>query len=267
MKPESGTVLESSSGTPHAAGVREVLRMLVKAQKALRLYLPGNAIALRLEESLASAMESHLDEHGPLELAVRETALVWNGENVYEAVRQDDGLTRPMYRDGIRWISFHPGLTQAQIHDFLLCLNKVGSSAADLDDLVTLFWQHDFEAIRYVAIDELSGDGEKGRLEEQLASGTFDGGGAGGPGASGSSPDAVSIRDLKQPVAHLPVDACWMTEEEIEALRAEVAAEEAATTHLTVIELAIELVLHEPDEGMQAQIGDHLAGILRGSNH
>lgn len=264
MKPESGTAIETSSGTPQATGVREVLRMLVKAQKALRLYLPGNAIAERLEESLASAMEAHIDEHGPLELAVRETALVWNGGTVYEAARRDDGLVRPMYRDGIRWISFLPGLTQGQIHGFLLCLNKVGSSAADTDDLVTLFWQHDFEAIRYVAIDELSSGGEKGRLEEQLASGAFDGGGAGGPGASGRSPDTVSIKDLKQPVAQLPVDACWMTEEEIEALRAEVAAEEAATTHLTVIELAVELVLHETDDGMRAQIGDHLAGILRG---
>lgn len=230
----------STELSPRASSLQDLLRLLVKAQKALRLYEANNAIAHRLEHDLYAKLFAHLEEEGAFELTVQEFRILFGEDEIYQSHDRNDSLAFTLFRDGVRRLSFHPGLEDQELHGFLDCLNRAGVHAKDQDDLVTLFWEQDFKSIKYYAIEDLSDDSTGPSLQVQLQSGT-----TGDGGGSGVTPDSVSLKDLEQPNAHLPNDACRLQEKEIEALRAELINQENEPRGALVIELAIELTLQE----------------------
>lgn len=249
-----------SRGEPQLSetpAVRELLKLLVKAQKARRLYQTANAISDRLQNELFSKMSAHLDEVDSFNLSVREFQILLGEDVVYEGHDRNDSLAFLLFRDGIRRLSFHAGLKEQELQDFLKCLNRVALLSNEQDDLVTLFWEADFQSIKYYAVEELTTETEGPSLQEQLASGSSDG------QAGGAAPaDAVSL-NVEQPIAHLPVEACRLEEEEIEALRAELAREEEDPFGLALVELAIELALLESSEKEVKALAEHLLSIVK----
>lgn len=248
---------ESASPSPESAAVRELLRLLVKAQKSMRLYQGGNAITNRLRDELFTRVSEHLDTQGPVDLTVREFHLLVGEEVVYEKEDRNDSLAFLLFRDGIRRLSLFPGLEAGELQRFIECLNRVSVRANEQDDLVTLFWEQDFKAIRYFAVDELASESEGPRLQDQLRSGALEGETGGGAAA-----EAVKLEDVDQPVSQLPVEACRLSDEEIEALRAEIATEEEEPFHLSLIELAIDLTLLEPSDEERHKLADNLMTIV-----
>ncbi len=253
------TVVGEEVGTesPRAAALRDLLRLLVKAQKALRLYQANNAISHRLEKELYSKLFAHLEEEGSFELAIQEFRILFGEDVLYESTDRNDSLAFLIFRDGIRRLTFLPGLEDQELQGFLRCLNRIGVHSGEQDDLVTLFWEEDFKSINYYAIEEeLDAESTGPSLQEQLASGSL------GEGGGGGGADTVSLKDLEQPTAHLPAEACRLGEEEIEALRAELLIQEADVFCLAVPELAIELVLHETSQEGRENIGTSLVATL-----
>lgn len=234
------------------AAVRELLRLLVKAQKAQRLYDGKNQVSERLEADLFARLSELLDTDGEIHLVVLEFHLKLEVDVVYDSSDRNDSLAFLLYRDGVRRLSFHPGLELTELQAFLSCLNRVAVLANDQDDLVTLFWEQDFHSIRYFAVEELSTANAFPRLEEQLASGELSCEGAGGEGVS---------LDLEQPVSTVPVEACRLDDAEIEALRDELATEVAMPFQHVVTELAIELTLLEEDDDQRGELVNHLVAI------
>ena len=252
-------VEETDSGgdvSQRSPALRDLIRHLVKAQKALRLYEANNAIAHGLEKALYAELFAHLEEQGEFELTVQEFKMLLGEDILYESNDRKDSLSFTLFRDGVRKISFHPGIEDRELHGFLTCLNRVGMHSNDQDDLVTLFWEQDFKSIKYYAIEELSSESAGPSLQQQLESGASGEGGGGG-----ASPDSVSLKDLEQPNAHLPNDAGRLTEDELEALRAELLAQETEPFCGSVVELAIELTLQERRKEERDRITDSLIAI------
>ncbi len=119
----------------------------------------------------------------------------------------------------------------------------------------TLFWEQDFKSIKYYAIEDLRDESTGPSLEEKLQSGTT------GEGSGGATPDSVSLKDLEQPNAHLPSDACRLKEEEFEALRAELVNQESEPLGTLVVELAIELTLQERRREERERIVESMVAI------
>ncbi len=230
------------------------MRLLVKAQKTQRLYDGNNAVSERLAADLFERMTEFLAAEGEIQLVVLEFHLKFEEEVVYDSQDRNNSLAFLLYRDGVRRLSFHPGLELDELQAFVSCLNRVAVLANEQDDLVTLFWDQDFHAIRYFAIEELSNQESYPRLEDQLASGDLDCEGAIGGG------EGVSL-DLEQPVSSVPVEACRLEDAEIDALRAELASEVAMPFQHVVAELAIELTLLDEDDGQQLDLVRHLVAI------
>jgi HEAT repeats len=246
---------ENPQETPRTSAVRELMRLLVKTQKAHRLYDARNAVAERLESELFERLGRFVTDEGEIHLVVQESQLRSEDEVVYESSDRNDSLAFLLYRDGIRRLSFGAGLELEELRAFLSCLNRVALLSNDQDDLVTLLWEQDFHAIRYFAIEELSENESYPRLQDQLATS------AGREGSGGEPGEAVSL-DLEQPVSTVPVEACRLEAIEIEALQQELASEEKAPFRQNVSELALELVLLETDEAAQAEIGRNLLDIV-----
>ncbi|HLE70419.1 MAG TPA: hypothetical protein VJH87_12110, partial [Vicinamibacteria bacterium] len=222
MSAEKAELPELDAESRKVGFVRELIRLLVKTQKAQRLYDSKNAVAERLELDLYERLSAFVSEVGEVHLVVQESQLRCKDEVVFESPDRTDSLAFLLYRDGIRRLSFNPGLELQELRAFLRCLNRVAILTNDQDDLVTLLWEQDFHSIRYFAIEELARSESYPRLSDQLATG-----GARDAGGGGASAEAVSL-DLKQPVSTVPVEACRLGPEEIEAMQKELALEERA---------------------------------------
>jgi hypothetical protein len=233
-------------------GVRELVRLLVKTQKAQRLYDARNAVSERLELELFERLSAFVSEEGEVQITVLEAQLRCEEEVVFESPDRTDSLAFLLYRDGIRRLSFGPGLELQELRAFLRCLNRVALLTNDQDDLVTLLWEQDFHSIRYFAIEELARNETYPHLSDQLASG--EGGG------TGSQAEAVSL-DLKHPVSTVPVEACRLLPGEIEAMQNELLLEERAPFQKLVSELALELVLLEDGEEERSDISEEIVEI------
>jgi hypothetical protein len=235
--------------------VREVVRLLVKTQKAQRLYDSKNAVAERLELDLYERLSALVSEEGEVQLVVLESQLRCEDQVVFESPDRTDSLAFLLYRDGIRRLSFSPGLELQELRAFLRCLNRVALLTNDQDDLVTLLWEQDFHSIRYFAIEELARSESYPRLSDQLRTGESQ-----EAGSTGSPAEAVSL-DLKQPVSTVPVEACRLESGEIEAMQQELLVEERAPFRQIVSELALELVLLEDGEAEQGEILEEVVEI------
>jgi hypothetical protein len=244
------------TGPPSTTGVRDILRLLVKTLKAYRLYEGRNAVSEKLESELFERLTRFVAEEGEIHLAVQETELRYEDQVVHEADPKDrnDSLPFLLYRDGIRRLSFGPGLEISELRAFLSCLSRVGVLKNDQDDLVTLLWEQDFHAIRYLAIEELNARDPYPRLQDQLRAGE-----RAAEGACGA--EAVAL-DLEQPVSSVPVEACRLDPGEIESLQIELASEENAPFRVLVSELALELALLEDGPSEHEELKRNLIDIV-----
>ncbi len=237
--------------------VRELLLLVVKALKALRLYQGKNAVAERLQDELFSRLTSHLDQEGQLRLTVKEFQISHGEAVVYESRDHTDSLAFLLFRDGIRRLGFLPGIEKAELGGLLESLSRVSAAGNEQHDIVTLFWEQDFGSIRYFAVDALATEPEGPRLERQLASGWTEA--AGGEGARAA---AVSLDGLAQPVLHFPIADCQLSDEETDSLRAELSRQDEEAFWVKVVELAIDLALLETSEPEREKLAQSLVEIM-----
>jgi hypothetical protein len=235
--------MEEHGTPPPAEEIRSmsaVFRLLAKARKALQLYENDNEIPRRLEESLTAAAGDHLAKWGSCELSVLEAELRLGGATVYRSDGRTDNLAFLLFRDGIRQLVVLPGIDRGELHDLLTALNRVSRGDITDEDLVTMFWDLDFQHIRYVAIETLTDQTGTARVEDQLASETTDGNGTAG---------GVDPKELQKPVAQLPIEACMLTEMETDQLKEQLAAEVEEDPLREIVELAVDLTwLSREDE-------------------
>ncbi|MGH9320061.1 MAG: HEAT repeat domain-containing protein [Vicinamibacteria bacterium] len=236
------------------AGARELLRLLVKTQKAHRLYEAKNAVSERLEQELFERLTAFVSEEGEIQLTIQEAQIRCDEVVVLESADRNDSLAFLLYRDGIRRLSFGSGLEVEELRTFLRCLNRVAVLTNDQDDLVTLLWEQDFHSIRYFAIEELARHDSYPGFPDQLAT-------AGGTGEGGGAPAQAVTLDLRQPVSTVPVEACRLESSEIEILQKELWVEERAPFRQLVSELALELVLLEEGAEERDELRENLLAI------
>ena len=140
---------------------------LHRAYRGLRLYPADHPSARLTIDALVEALTSHVDALGPLVLDVEETRLLCEDDEVYSFAESRDNLAFLMFRDGIRSLSFHPGLDAGEVSAFVDCLAHADDLADVEHDLATAFWEQDFFHIDYRVADPFLGG-------EVLREGTID---------------------------------------------------------------------------------------------
>ena len=245
--------MERSEEEIRSAG--EVLKLVVKTSKVLRLYESENEVSKRLGEMLATTTTDHLEKWGPCDLNVLKSELRLGDATVYHSEGEFDNIAFPLFRDGIRQLTLLPGIEPSELHDLLTAINRVVRASNTEEDLVTIFWERDFTHIRYVAIEELREAGGGGSVEDQLRSGHLGSGPATGP---------ADLDDLKQPLAHLPIEACMLTRQEAKQMERQLAGQEDLGQPKVIIDLAIDLTLLSEEEEARAKIAGGLVTILDG---
>jgi hypothetical protein len=153
-----------------AATATELVHEIVRVFKVRRLYGPGHPQRLETEAVAARRLGSLLAEEGAVDLEVQETTIRAGGEVVYEQAAGPDSLAHILFREGLRQIVFHDGMTAEELGGFLDEVAYASQQKADDEfDLVARLWEKRFVHIQYAFVEALSDDEWKPPAEERLS--------------------------------------------------------------------------------------------------
>jgi HEAT repeat protein len=163
------TELDHSTGDftpdPSQAGVetvlpvtecRDLLVVLGKALRAHQLYDENNPVRQRFVESLRQAFAGLWTELDSLTLTVEEDRLLLEEAEVYRAESRGDSLAFLFFKDGVRRVTFLPGLEVDELERFLGVLQRARKLLPEGDDLLTVLWEEDLQHFRYEYVDFLA---------------------------------------------------------------------------------------------------------------
>ncbi len=132
------------------AQIEELLQLLAKAQRAHQLYLPNNPVYQQALERLRESFRRLWEATDDLILDVAEAELRWEGHAVYHVANRGESVAWVLFKDGVRSITFLPGVETDEIVGFLDVIHRARTlQAEDNDDLLTLLWEKDFQRLHY----------------------------------------------------------------------------------------------------------------------
>jgi hypothetical protein len=131
---------------------------LSKAARSFTLYDPGNAV---VRQFLADyqARATAATSGGDLVLDVHPFELLCDGEAVYREEDRERSLAFRLFRDGIRRLTFRPGIPWRELLSFLeiLAVRYVGIRQQE-EDVVTLLRKGAFTGIGFTAVEGFTPD-------------------------------------------------------------------------------------------------------------
>jgi hypothetical protein len=139
--------------------VRELFVVLGKALRAFQLYDENNPVRQRFVESLRQAVAQLWAECDRLTLSVEEERFLLGDQEVYRAQSRSDSLAFLFFKDGVREITFLPGLEQGELVRFLGVLQRARKLTPEGDDLLTVLWEEDLQFFQYQYVDFLAEGG------------------------------------------------------------------------------------------------------------
>jgi hypothetical protein len=152
---DTGPVKEASG----AAG--KVVSHLLIARKNLSLYPENHTVCMNTLAQFHAQLQAYLHTYGDMRLEIESDKITTGGETVHAEPTEEGALPFILFRDGIRWLTFTPGIEADELKDFLSVLNKYNIiSNASEGDIVTAFWERKFTHITYEVADFSWGDGQ-----------------------------------------------------------------------------------------------------------
>ncbi len=115
------------------------LRTTPPPDQAIQLYDENNPVRKRFVTSLREAFEQLWQEVEGLNLSIEEDRMLLVGEEVYQSSSRSDSLAFLLYKDGIRDITFLPGVEGPEVEKILGVLQRAKMlKTAEADDLLTM---------------------------------------------------------------------------------------------------------------------------------
>lgn len=133
-----------------ASQVEELWNLLGKGLRATQLYLPNNPVYQRAVDNIREVFRRIWQATDDLVFTVGEGELRWEDQVVYQHSQKSENVAWTLFKDGIRSLTFKPGVEDEEVVRFLGILQKARTLQADAaDDLLTLLWEQDFHFVAY----------------------------------------------------------------------------------------------------------------------
>ena len=143
--------------------VKDIIGRFVHTIAAMRLYPFGHINVTKFRDNLFQRLTSFLEERGEFEIEIKESVFTFAGGIVFQEDSGIKSLPYLYYNEGMRALTFIPGLTREELYDFLEITANFAERGTDERDIIEELWERDFEFIRY--------DAAEGFLEAKVASG------------------------------------------------------------------------------------------------
>jgi len=209
------------------ARVRTLMRQLVTLLKNTATYDANNSTFQKSIDMLYTGLKAFLNEHETLALRIRKKEIAFDDQVVYVPIGRSDALVHPLYRDGVRKLTFSKDLTREELTSFAETLVEARETDPYDSDLVTALWERDLANITYEAenvyLENLEGGGIDDLAEEIRTAREK------GPEPDGSEPADFLLKELglaSGTGASLEAEVESLTEEDIEKFRSQVMDED-----------------------------------------
>ena len=165
--PETSSTEGGAIAAPVLRAWAEWLQQLSRTIKTCRLYDAANPTVVAFRSELASALEALLQAHGPFEIGFTPDVIVAGETPLYTARSREDNLALPFFRDGIRALTFQPGIQPREVDALVDALLHVGRLGHEDEDLVTVLWESELDhlSVRYVSTEGDIESGGEGALD------------------------------------------------------------------------------------------------------
>ncbi len=131
---------------------QELMQSFLRARKNLRIYPANNPVYGKTVEDAYRKVIEYLDLYGDLDLKLRQNEILLGDKPVFQSVEKEDNLAFILFKDGVRELSLQKGLAQNEMKGFLEAISYDFDKGDD-EDVVTLFWERDFDHVKYI-VDE-----------------------------------------------------------------------------------------------------------------
>jgi HEAT repeats len=132
---------------------KDILQQIIKAKKTLRMYPQNNPVYLKTLEESYLKFSNFLDYRESFSLKIKQNSINYDAEQIYYSTEKEENLALFFFKDGLRELTFHQGLSAGELEEFLRIIALDFDREAVDEDIVTLLWEKDFQYIRYV-VDE-----------------------------------------------------------------------------------------------------------------
>jgi HEAT repeats len=134
--------------------VKDIVQSFLKAKKILRMYPQNNPVYINTLEDNFGKFKDFFYYREELRLQIRQNEILYDSSQVYYSPEKEDNLALFLFKDGLREITFKKGLSYEEMEDFLKIVSMDFSREVLEDDVVTLFWEKDFQNLEYL-VDEI----------------------------------------------------------------------------------------------------------------
>ena len=129
--------------------VRGVFVELSRLLKAINLYGADHQSVRQFRSRFFQVLTNALEEKGRFQLDVQSYEFSISEQSIYEDPNPEKNFIYRFYRDGIRALTFHPGISNGEVEQFLdILLTDWSASELFEDDAVTVFSRAAFEHIQ-----------------------------------------------------------------------------------------------------------------------
>jgi len=142
------------------------INQFARTLKTCRLYDGNNPAVVRFRAELYAALSKLVIEHGTMRFHFTADDVLCEGQSLYPARSRDDNMSLAFYRDGVRAVTFVPGVEMRELDTLLDAVLQVTGPQVGDDDLVTLLWE---AALVHIEIDYVPAEGDLGSGGAQSA--------------------------------------------------------------------------------------------------
>ncbi|SPQ00163.1 hypothetical protein NBG4_190006 [Candidatus Sulfobium mesophilum] len=139
---------------------KDIVLSFLKSKKIVRMYPSNNPIYINTIEDDFKKFREFFYFRDELIFKIKQNEISYDSDAVYTNIEKEDNLALFFFKDGLRELNFKKGLTIEEIEDFLKIISLDFNRDALDDDMVTLFWERDFQNIHYVVDDAILTDEE-----------------------------------------------------------------------------------------------------------
>ena len=136
--------------------VRALFVTLGKAFRAYQLYDDNNPVRQRFVATLKGEFEALWTDLDKLVVTMDEDHIYLDGEEVYSSESRNDSLAFLFFKDGVREVTFLPGIETHELEKFLGVLQKARKLVPEGDDLLTVLWEEELNYFQYKSVDLLA---------------------------------------------------------------------------------------------------------------
>ena len=220
--------------------------------RATQLYLPNNPVYQRAVDNIRAAFRQIWQATEQLIFDIGETEMRWEDHSVYSQDQRNESIALTLFKDGVRSLTFKPGIEDTEIVSFLTVLQQAKNLQADApDDLLTLLWAEDFQFVTYT-FRELASENAV-PIERSEKGAPEIGGGGDTPGGDAGPTDATTIRRQVEEEAppkreglvsidDFDTTLYFLDDKEIEYLHKEVEREYAQDLRANVLAMLFDLL-------------------------